>query len=240
MSFELPEPSTIKLGNPALDKRIGGIPTPTLCLLEGANDTGKSIIAQQISFGALSGGKKLLYISTEETSKGLITNMERLKWKVTDYFLNGDFKITSLTTENMNWDKEVAKYYLIALINYIKQRGDEYNVVILDSITHLLTHAEPNDILNFFTKCRYLVDSIGQTFMITVHPYALPQELLIRVRSFCDGHMVLDIKNIRDKNALTLNIAKLKGATKTINELIVYEVSPIYGIKILPFSSARG
>ena len=81
---------------------------------------------------------------------------------------------------------------------------------------------------------------MSQTFMITMHPYALTQELLIRIRSFCDGHMVLDIKNIRDKNALTLNVAKLKGATKTINEVITYEVSPVYGIKILPFSSARG
>jgi flagellar protein FlaH len=166
--------------------------------------------------------------------------MERLKWTVTDSFITGHFKVTSLTTEAMSWDSEVAKYYLIALINFIKQRGDKFHIVVLDSITHLLTHATDSDILNFFTQCRYLVDSMGQTFMITLHPYALTQELLIRVRSFCDGHIILGIKNIRDKNALTINIAKLKGASKTINELIIYEVSPIYGIKILPFSSARG
>ena len=83
-------------------------------------------------------------------------------------------------------------------------------------------------------------ESFNQTFIITVHPYALEQDLMIRARSFCDGHMILDIKNIRDKNALTLNVAKLKGATKSVNEVITYEVSPIYGIKILPFSSARG
>jgi flagellar protein FlaH len=85
-----------------------------------------------------------------------------------------------------------------------------------------------------------MVDAVGQTFIFTMHPYALSQELLIRVRSFCDGHIHLDIKNIRDKNALTINVAKLKGASKTVNEMITFEVSPIYGIKILPFSSARG
>ncbi len=238
MSFDKVE--TMKLGNTALDKRIGGIPIPTLLLMEGPNDTGKSVIAQQITYGALNSGKKLLYITTESTSKGLITNMERLKWPITDFYLSGAFKITSLTTSDMNWDKEVAKYYLIALLNYIRQRANDYTVVVLDSITHLLTHADPNDILNFFTQCRYFVDSFGQTFIITVHPYALEQDLLIRARSFCDGHMILDIKNIRDKNALTLNVAKLKGATKSVNEVITYEVSPIYGIKILPFSSARG
>lgn len=228
------------MGNQALDKKIGGIPLPSLSLIEGANDTGKSIFVQQVTYGALSTGKKLLYITTEETSGGLINNMERLNWNVTDPFITGHFKITSLTTGQMSWDSEVAKYYLIALINYIKMRGDQFHIVILDSITHLLTHATDSDILNFFTQCRYLVDTIGQTFMITLHPYALNQELLIRVRSFCDGHIVLGIKNIRDKNVLSINIAKLKGASKTTNELILYEVSPIYGIKILPFSSARG
>ena len=115
-----------------------------------------------------------------------------------------------------------------------------YDIIILDSITHLLTHAESNDIMDFFGTCRYAVDKIGQTFVINMHPYALNQELLVRVRSFCDGHIILEIKTFRDKTALTMNVAKLKGASKTVNELISFEVSPAYGIKILPFSSARG
>ncbi|MCB2171651.1 flagellar accessory protein FlaH [archaeon] len=232
--------TSFELGNPALDKRIGGIPIPSLMLLEGPNDSGKSVIAQQITYGALKSKNKLLYITTEETSKGLINNMERLKWSVTEAFIYGRLKVTSLTTSSMNWDQEISKYYLIALINYIKQKCDQYNIVVIDSITHLLTHAADTDILDFFTQCRYLVDTIGQTFIFTMHPYALKQELLIRVRSFCDGHIHLDIKNIRDINALTMNVAKLKGASKTVNEVITFEVSPVYGIKILPFSSARG
>jgi archaellum biogenesis ATPase FlaH len=37
-----------------------------------------------------------------------------------------------------------------------------------------------------------------------------------------------------------MNVAKLKGATKNVSDLISFEVSPAYGIKILPFSTARG
>jgi flagellar protein FlaH len=65
-------------------------------------------------------------------------------------------------------------------------------------------------------------------------------ELLTRIRAFCDGHIILEIKTFRDRTALTMNVAKLKGATKNVSDLISFEVSPAYGIKILPFSTARG
>ncbi len=241
MSFLDPDDENIlELHNPELDRKLGGLPLPSLTLMEGPNDSGKTIVAQQIAYGALESGKSVLFISTEDTVKGLMTNMKRLNWDVIDPFLFGKFKITSLNTQNMKWDEEVSKYYLIALNNYIRQRGPKYDIIILDSITHLLTHAEPNDVMDFFSTCRYAVDKIGQTFVINLHPYALSQELLIRVRSFCDGHIILEIKTFRDKTALTMNVAKLKGASKTVNELISFEVSPAYGIKILPFSSARG
>jgi len=241
MSFLEPdEESLLKLSNPELDRKIGGLPLPSLTLIEGANDTGKSIIAQQITYGALVSNRKVLYITAEDTAKGLITNMERLNWSIVDKYLVGRFKITSLNTMNMSWSPDVSKYYLIALTNYVRQRASDFDIIILDSLTHLITHASENDILDFFSSCRYIVDQVGQTFVINVHPYALGQELMIRIRSFCDGHIILENKTFRDRIALTMNVAKLKGASKNINEVISFEVSPAYGIKILPFSSTRG
>ncbi|MBN2335515.1 AAA family ATPase [Candidatus Bathyarchaeota archaeon] len=240
MSFlNADDENILKLSNPELDRKIGGLPLPSLSLVEGANDSGKTVLAQQITYGALTAGKKVIYITTEDTVKGLLTNMERLNWNISEHFLLGSFKITALNTINMKWNEEISKYYLIALTNYIRKRASVYDVVILDSITHLLTHADESDILDFFSTCRFVVDQLGQTFVVTMHPYALQRELLVRTRSFCDGHFVLEIKTFRDRTALTLGVAKLKGATKNVSEVISFEVSPSYGIKILPFSSAR-
>jgi flagellar protein FlaH len=230
----------LTFANPELDRRIGGLPLPSLTLMEGANDSGKTIFTQQITYGALQSKKSVMFITTEDTAKGLLSNMERLNWHITDDYLGGNFKITSLNTAEMKWSNEVSKYYLIALINFIKQRATKYEIVIIDSLTHLLTHAEHNDILDFFSQCRFVVDNYGKTFVITLHPYALPQDLMIRIRSFCDGHVIMEIKNIRDRNALSINVAKLKGASKTVNQFITFEVSPAYGIKILPFSATKG
>ncbi|HHL41533.1 MAG TPA: flagellar accessory protein FlaH [Candidatus Bathyarchaeota archaeon] len=230
----------LKLNNPELDRKMGGLPLPSLTLVEGANDSGKTIIIQQIAYGALVAKKKVLYITTEDTAKGLVNNMERLNWNIIDHYLTGRFKVTTMNTMNMNWTEEVSKYYLIALTNFIKQRGSNYDIVIIDSLTHLLTHASDNDVMEFFSTCRYIVDQMGQTFVMSMHPYAINQELLVRLRTFCDGHLILEIKSFRDRTALTINVAKLKGATRNVSETISFEVSPAYGIKILPFSSTKG
>ncbi|MCW4013461.1 MAG: AAA family ATPase [Candidatus Bathyarchaeota archaeon] len=230
----------LKLNNPELDRKMGGLPLPSLTLVEGANDSGKTIIIQQITYGALVANKKVLYITTEDTAKGLVNNMERLNWNIIDHYLTGKFKVTTMNTMNMNWTEEVSKYYLIALTNFIKQRGKNYDIVIIDSLTHLLTHASDNDVMEFFSTCRYIVDQMERTFVMSMHPYAINQELLVRLRTFCDGHLILEIKSFRDRTALTINVAKLKGATRNVSETISFEVSPAYGIKILPFSSTKG
>jgi archaellum biogenesis ATPase FlaH len=43
--------------------------------VEGSTDSGKSILAQHITYGALTAGKRVIFISKEDTAKGLITNM---------------------------------------------------------------------------------------------------------------------------------------------------------------------
>jgi len=233
------ENSVLKFENPELDRRIGGLPIPSLTLIEGPNDSGKSILTQQIAYGALVNGFNVLFITTEDTCKGLLSHMEGLNWKVTDYFIQGKFKITPLNTAGMKWNSEISRYYLFALTNFIKRKS-KVNLVIIDSLTHLVTHAEPNDVLDFFSACRYVVDTQKITSIITIHPYALNQELMIRVRGFCDGHFLLEVRTFRDRTALTLNIAKLRGARQNVSELISFEVSPAFGIKILPFTTARG
>lgn len=230
----------LTFGNPELDRRIGGLPIPSLNLIEGPNDSGKTIISQQITYGALVNGFKVLFITTEGTSKGLINQMKALHWNVEDYFLNGDLKITPLHTAGMAWNSEISKYYLTALTNFVKKKLERIDVVIIDSLTHLVTHADANDVLDFFSSCRYIVDTLSKTFIITMHPYALDQDLLIRIRAFCDGHFILEIRTFRNKSALTMTISKLRGATQPVNEIISFEVSPAFGIKILPFMTARG
>jgi flagellar protein FlaH len=230
----------LKFGNAELDRRIGGIPMPSLSLIEGANDSGKTTFAQQIAYGVVSNGLKLAYFTTEESVKSLLRNMNSLNWDTTDAYITGRLKVISINTMKISWEPEISKYYLVILSNYLKKKLEGFNYVVIDSLTQLVTHANPSDVIDFFGLCRSIVDTQKKSFSLTIHPYALNQELATRMRSFCDGQFVLEKKNFQDKDVLSLTVAKLKGAAKTGDSTITFEVSPSFGIKILPFTSTRG
>lgn len=44
-------------GNEDLDRRLGGVPFPSLVMMEGDHGTGKSVMAAQFALGFLSAGK---------------------------------------------------------------------------------------------------------------------------------------------------------------------------------------
>ena len=232
------EPRCIKSMNSELDRRIGAIKLPFLWIIEGPNDSGKSVLAQQYTYGALNAGYKLLYITTETGIKGLLKNMKEISLDVTQYFLTGRLMVFELHVKNLKWDKALSSRFLDLIVRTIR-KFMRYDIFVIDSLTYLVTHAEEKDILDFFTQTRNLVDDHGRSILITIHPYAFNQDLLVRMRSICDIHFTLTVKEIGEKIVKLLQVPKLKGAIKPSSIILSFEVDPAFGIKVLPFSQAR-
>ena len=102
------EPRCIKSMNSELDRKIGAIKLPFLWIIEGPNDSGKSVLAQQYTYGALNAGYKLLYITTEIGIRGLLKNMKEISLDVTQYFLTGRLMVFELHVKNLKWDKALS------------------------------------------------------------------------------------------------------------------------------------
>ena len=86
--------SIISTGHPEIDKKLGGgIPIGSLTLIEGQSDAGKSVLCQQMIWGSLNGGFKVLLFTTENTVKSLVSQMESLGLGILDYLLLGRLKI---------------------------------------------------------------------------------------------------------------------------------------------------
>ena len=74
-------------GNPEIDNKMGGgIPVGSLTLIEGPNDCGKSVLTQQLLWGAAQQGFHIAVYTTENTIKSLLKQMNRLALDVTDFF----------------------------------------------------------------------------------------------------------------------------------------------------------
>lgn len=220
--------------NSELQRRIGAIPYPSLIIVEGANDTGKSVIVQQATYGALKANFKVRYITTENTIISFINQMQSISLNVKQEFLTGKLKITHLHTENFQWNNKVSKFLLKILSKHI-ELDKESDVFVVDSLTYLIAYADEKDILSFFSFIRNFVDKSKKTVIFTIHTYALNQDLIARIRSICDGHLVLEIKNFGERIVRVVTASKLKGGEGGVSGFATFEVESELGIKVIPF-----
>jgi len=222
-------------GNMEMDKKMGGgLPAGSLTIIEGGNDTGKSVIAQQIMWGALQQGFIFANYCTENTIKSLLKQMDSLSLDVSDYFVVGNLKIYPIQVGGSDFMEDFP--YLDYIVADIKAKPAE--VILLDSLTVFVTDTSDRDILNFFTKCKDLCDS-GKTILLTAHTFAFGEELLTRVRSICDGHLSLKKEEVGDKLVKTMEVAKIRGAQKKTGNIIAFDVEPQFGVRIIPVSRAK-
>jgi len=231
--------TVLMTGREELDRVIGGIPIPSMNLIEGENASGKSVLAQHIAYGAVKAGMDVRYITTENTVKSLVEQMSDLGLDVWRYMLRGLFKITAMQVKGIRWDRHVAKHYLNSLKFFISKRGAA-SLVIIDSLTYAITHAREKDVLSFFSDLRNMVDRDGRTFVVTVHPNALTEDMLIRIRSVCDGNIRLKVQAVPGREIIrALEVCKLRGASNPSKSMAIFKVVPGFGIKVVPFSQVK-
>jgi flagellar protein FlaH len=225
----------ISTGHPEIDKKLGGgIPIGSLTLIEGQSDAGKSVLCQQMMWGSLAGGFKVLLFTTENTVKSLVTQMESLGLGILDHLLLGRLKIFYMKPS-------VIKVDPVSSFDKILATTDEYSaykLVVIDSLTPLVSGSDDTKILSYFEHCKSICDQ-GRTIMNVTHTYALDNDTLVRVRSACDAHLKLTIEKVGDKLVKSLEVAKVRGATQNTGNVVAFEVEPEVGMKIMPISRAK-
>jgi flagellar protein FlaH len=227
----------LSTGNNEIDKKIAdGLPRGSLTLIEGENDTGKSVLTQQIIWGAMKQGLNVDIFSTEMTTKSFLSQMEAMSLDVSEYFAWGYVRLFPLHMVGFKWSKEEMDGILQHVVEHI--RNSKAQVHIIDSLTMFTEYTSQSAVLTFLTNCKNLVDK-GKTILITLHTYAFEEDTLIRIRSICDAHLMMKKSLIGDKYVMVMEVVKVRGARKTTGNLVSFEVHPGYGMKIIPISMAR-
>jgi archaeal flagellar protein FlaH len=225
----------ISTGHPEIDKKLGGgIPIGSLTLIEGQSDAGKSVLSQQMIWGSLAGGYRVLLFTTENTVKSLVSQMASLGQNILDYLLLGRLKVFYMKSSQV-------KVYPAATFDTILETIEKYKTYqlsVIDSLTPIVSGSEVLKILSYFEHCKSICDQ-GRTVMNIMHTYALDNDTLIRVRSACDAHLKLTIEKVGDKLVKSLEVAKVRGATQNTGNVVAFEVEPEVGMKIMPISRAK-
>jgi len=226
----------ISTGHPEIDKKLGGgIPVGSLILIEGESDAGKSVLCQQILWGSLYANCKVLLFTAENTVRSLVVQMDSLGMDILDQLLMGWLKLYTMKLSKV---RLTAAYDTLQIILEAIELHEDYDLVIIDSLTPIVSQTGGEEALAYFERCKALCDK-GKTIVNVTHTYAFDHDFLIRVCSACDAHFRLLIDKVGDKLVKTLEVAKIRGANLTTGNVLTFDVEPGIGMKIMPISKAK-
>ena len=175
------------------------------------------------------------YYTTENTVKSLISHMESLNLDVTDYFLCDRLRVYPLELPAKDADSSQS---FNELLHHFGTLPAHIGLIIVDSLTSLVAHSEHTDIIDFFAGCKQVCDN-GRTVVAVVHSYAFDNQMLIRIRSLCDAHLVMKMEQVGERLIKVMEVAKVRNADQTTGNIISFDVEPGIGMKIIPMSKAK-
>jgi flagellar protein FlaH len=218
------------------EKMGGGIPIGSLALVEGHSDSGKSVLCQHLSYGALSVSDiAVVYYTTENTVKSLIAQMDSLNLFTLDHFLMDRLRIYPLSLRK---DGEDTAGRFRLLLKHFETLPGYYKFIIVDSITLLVAHSDQVANVDFFSACKNMCDQ-GRTILLVAHSYAFDEEVLSRSRSLCDAHFKIRLEQMGDRLVKSLEVLKVRGADRPTGDIVSFAVEPKIGMRIIPLAKAR-
>jgi flagellar protein FlaH len=226
--------------NEELDRRLGGIPLPSVTLIEGPNDSGKSVLLYHLIHGCLKLGLRTCLLSSEGGGKVIVESVENLGLDLKRGFLMGELVVVQLGANRGDLAEEEEKRWMLhSLLDYFNRKREKFKVFAIDSLTALTIGLVDADLLEFFSRLREMRERDGLSFFVTVHTYSFTQELLIRIRAMADTHLSLSIREVSGQLLKTLQVLKIRGASKSTGDVITFEVEPGFGIKVLPYTQVK-
>lgn len=223
--------------NEELDRNLGGgIKCGSLGILAGDMGAGKSVWAQQIAYGALKCLKKVCYITSEMTSKGLVENMYSLSWeRAEEYFISGQFEVVPVVSQAGKVLR--TPDVLFKLMNLVPSL--EADVIIIDSLTYFVgKNFDPNQIIFFFELLKRIAIG-GKTIFVSIPTYfpELYDFIELNIMNICD--LILRFELREDDGEAFKACTVLKWlAPEEVNQLIVFKVDSAFGIAVSVISAA--
>ena len=223
----------LSTGNEELDTKIGGgLPYPTLVVIEGDHGTGKTALSQQFLLGALRAGLKAVVFTSESRPRDYVVKAEASGFPLPDYYIRGSLRVFTLQYPGP-LDEDVANELADRLRDALLAFSEVYDFFVVDSLSYIASVASPSIVNELMVTMKSLVVK-GRGVVVTVHPKATPQEVLVKLAGTADGFLKASPAVVGGRRLKVLSVVKLKGAPPGIETTITFDVDPAFGIKLVP------
>ncbi len=223
--------------NEELDRNLGGgIRTRSLGLIVGDMGAGKSVWCQQIAYGAMRASKKVSFITSEMSARGIIDNMISLSYKNTEkYFLEGLLDVIPVISQAGKVVR--TPDVLVKLISIVTSIKTE--IIIIDSLTYFVGKPFSEKQVVLFFEILKQISLAGKTIFVTIPTYypELKDFVELNIMNICD--LILEL-TIREEDGESFRVAKLLkwSAEDEITPMLVYIIDSAFGIAVSVISSA--
>jgi len=234
----LESPKLIPLGEKLirLEKMMGGgIRLGSFTLLDGPSATGKSVLCQYFTSGALLDGHSVAYFASQHTPRSLTTQVGSIGLNWSKYIRSEKLDVYPLEEPITGEDSGPL---LAALALDMERIQAKYDFIVLDAVTNLVSSSKDQSVIGFFSTCKRLC-SKGQTIQVVTHSSAFNADLLIRVCALCETHLKLRTGKLKDKVVRTVEVVKVNDVDLNKDNEVSFEIEPEVGINVIPYSQVK-
>ncbi|HHW4721923.1 TPA: circadian clock protein KaiC [Legionella pneumophila] len=204
----------LSTGIKALDKMLGhkGYQTGAQILISGRSGTAKTLFAASFAQSAVRQGKKVMYISFEESPNDLVNHVKSINIDLMKYITKKKLHINARRSVEMGLED-----HIISIIELVEEK--QIDVLILDPITSLLDLGNMMEVKRLFIRFNFHMKSLNKTIFLTELIPDYSKELtMLGLSSLTETWIRLsNVENNGEFNRL-IHIAKSRGI-KTSNQI---------------------
>jgi len=207
----------------------GGIPKNSLILIEGIDGAGKSIISQRFTYGLLSNGATVSYISSELNTISFVEQMNSIDYDIKNYLLEQKllfipmFPFIGKTTHSPD--------FLERLLNSREIFAKE--VIVFDALSffHVKNNIDEQEVYDILGKLKQLT-TLGKTIVFCVDPEHISKLFITLIRNICDLYFKLDLRSVAGSRINVLDIQRFKRPMGPVTTVIPFRIEPGKGLAI--------
>ena len=236
----------VTTGIDGLDEIVeGGLPRPAAIGLIGEADSGKSLLARQISWNLLRKGFNVLYYSVDESAEDVRRCMNYYGWDITEYEREGKFHFIDIFSHGA----EVIKTYPAASPSeyidqifdfngllkedqdlYLEKMGGKDLLVIIDSLDSLIFLLDKEEALYFLRGMKSITRASQCIGIAIVNLDTHDPKLEEPYKQIVD--VIIELHKIGQKGNRSRCIRVTKAPERFHDESYYFEIDEKHGITV--------